>query len=121
MDGLDRALITKMCENFNIPVTFREEDTPAFLLGHSARVELELPSDDNEEKWTVTRIEVIPGVRYTSNGDGWPDDVDVSPVFVSSALVPALVEAVKLAVEIGADEFVESSVRALGEELEGVE
>lgn len=111
MDQYDRDLITGMCDNFTLPWEFRETDTPAFVLGKSQRVELELPSDDNEEQWCVTRIEVIPGVRYTSNGDGWPDDVDVSPVFTSGSLVPALVEAIKLAVELEADEFVEMRVR----------
>lgn len=117
MDKIDRKLIERMCEQFRLPFEFRKDDTPAFVLGSSRRVELELPSDDNEEKWTVTRIEVIPGVRYTSNGDGWPDDVDVSPVFVSSSLVPALVEAVKLAVEIEADELIEGFVRHEAESI----
>lgn len=118
MDEHDRDLITEMCSHFRLMCMFRETDTPAFQLGSSLRVELELPSDDNEEKWTVTRIDVVPGVRYTSNGDGWPDDVDVNPVFISNSLVPALVEAVKLAVEIEADEFVEIKVRSYAEELE---
>ncbi len=27
--------------------------------------------------WTVSEGVTIPGVRYTANGDGWPDDVDM--------------------------------------------
>lgn len=27
--------------------------------------------------FSLTGTAVIPGVRYTANGDGWPDDVDV--------------------------------------------
>lgn len=30
--------------------------------------------------WLITKSTIIPGVRYTPNGDGYPDDVDVADI-----------------------------------------
>ena len=70
-------------------LSFKKEADGRYLLDS---FELLPPGhDDNElSEWLVSGSSVVPGVRYTSNGDGWPDVVDVFDVGHAPQLQDAL-------------------------------
>lgn len=43
-------------------------------------VELMLDEHESRPWWVASVATVIPGCRMTPNGDGWPDDVDVTEI-----------------------------------------
>lgn len=94
MDNLDAELIRRMCKDFNILLA--EIDGMFDLEG---LVQIEPPTEDNGQRWTVYTVHVRPGRLYMSNGDpGYPDEVDVDPHSDYETCLQALVEAVKICV-----------------------
>lgn len=80
---------------------------PMFHAGESGTVEVVRGTDEDADyiRVDVTITPIIPGVRYTWNGDGWPDEggeVLVSPVGtlngVDVKLTPDEVRAIEEAV-----------------------
>lgn len=76
-----------LAKQLNIPIEFidfeRDDVDHTVDLGGLFQVfithdETRLVGDKHPLIYIVTRTDVIPGVRYTRNGDGWPDDVDVT-------------------------------------------
>ena len=68
----------------------------------------------NGKCYCITESTVIPGVRYTKNGDGWPDDVDVQelatfePHVISGVVRYAAAEVAKRVVEEEIDNVFET-------------
>jgi hypothetical protein len=60
--------------------------------------------------YSVQRETLIPGVRYTKNGDGWPDDVDVTELahFSPNELTQTVRFAAERVAEARIDEAIEN-------------
>jgi hypothetical protein len=109
----DRQLIQRAAQQFNLRIEVLNEDSN--LTDTSVDVNgthtVELVDDGALE---VCHITVIPGVRYTSNGDGWPDDVDVATLSNHKQFAEAFASAVSLAVHQDVFNLAES----IGENME---
>lgn len=99
VDDIDRTLVTKLCEQFNISL---DEDLSGEITTFTldGLISIESPSADTNGKWAVSVASVRPGVRTFPNGDpGYPDEVDITDLCSCDTLTGALTEAVKYVVE----------------------
>lgn len=103
MDKIDLELIQQMAKQFNIFLQeFDEGDHKLF--DFNGVIQLSEPCEDTGGKWALYKVHVTLGRHTLNNGDpGYPDDVDVEEVSAHDTCLQGLIEAVKLAVEIAAD------------------
>lgn len=106
MDKSDLELIRQMCKTFNIHLDEIDELGGYTVFDLNGLVQLMPPCEDNNGKWTIYKVTVRPGVHTLSNGDpGYPDEVDVDEVSAHETCLQGLVEAVKLVVELAAQDI----------------
>lgn len=105
-----KTLVEKVCGSLNIPFEIREGEAfdPNITFDDVFDISL------CDRVFIVSRITVIPGVRYTANGDGWPDESDL--VEIAQHLM--FEEALKEALRCVADERVNNMVDTLVQEAE---
>jgi hypothetical protein len=103
MDKIDLELIEQMSKQFNLfMVAYDEGDHKLF--DFNGFVQLSEPCEDTDGKWAVYKVHMTPGCHTLPNGDpGYPAEVDVEDVGSYDTCLQALIEAVKLTVEIAAD------------------
>lgn len=102
LSASDKKVTEALAKELNIKVEFldfeREDVDHTVDLGGIFQVfitqdETRLVGDKHPPIYIVTKTDVIPGVRYTSNGDGWPDEVDVTELATFQNYADALADA----------------------------
>ena len=96
----------RAAEALNLPCNLIEDDDPVLEFGNHDITRL----DDG--KFLVCQTSVVPGVRYTSNGDGWPDDVDVQELETFDEFK----EALKFAFKRIAEQTIDQVFNAMAED-----
>lgn len=96
----------RAAEALNLPCNLIEDDDPVLEFGNHDITRL----DDG--KFLVCQTSVVPGVRYTSNGDGWPDDADVQELETFDEFK----EALKFAFKRIAEQTIDQVFNAMAED-----
>jgi hypothetical protein len=90
----DKRVVEQTAKSLNMRLETFDDDNTDTLVDVNGSHTVDRTDDG---MFLVCHVTVIPGVRYTSNGDGWPDDVDVTELSTHKNFTEAFASAVSLA------------------------